>query len=69
MQKQEDYTVSTTNRLALPLTFDSKAKMKIGIFVLLFNRVVTSKKIKSNTMAELKDLIDNRFTENKNYFE
>lgn len=35
----------------------------------VFNNVVTSKKIKQNTMKELKDLIDNRLTANKGFFQ
>ncbi|WP_028307686.1 Abi family protein [Desulfitibacter alkalitolerans] len=51
-----------------------KKKMKNPIihdFVVtlyVFNRVVTSDNIKKHTMNELKDLIDNRFTANKEYF-
>lgn len=38
------------------------------VTLLVFNKVVTSDKIKRNTMGELKDLVDNRFTENKEFF-
>ncbi|MBS4024340.1 MAG: Abi family protein [Clostridia bacterium] len=34
----------------------------------VFNKVVTSNSIKFHTMNELKDLMDNRFTANKEYF-
>ena len=34
----------------------------------VFNRIANKSNIKRNTMIELKELIDNRFTRNKNYF-
>jgi abortive infection bacteriophage resistance protein len=35
----------------------------------VFNNLITSEQIKKHSMAELKNLIDIRFTKNKNYFE
>ncbi|MEG0297554.1 MAG: Abi family protein [Clostridium sp.] len=39
----------------------------VTLFVL--NNIVSSKSLKKITLKELKDLIDNRFTKNKHYFE
>lgn len=35
----------------------------------VFNNVISSKKVKAITMTELKELIDNRMTRNKQYFQ
>lgn len=35
----------------------------------VFNKIISSKKIKKITLTELKDLIDNRMPRNKEFFE
>lgn len=35
----------------------------------VFNSVISSKKVRKSTMAELKDLVDNRMSSNKEFFE
>lgn len=39
------------------------------VTLFVFNNVVTSKGIKRNAMKELKDLVDNRFIDNKEFFQ
>lgn len=39
------------------------------VTLFVFNNIITSKILKKATMEELKDLVDNRFSKNKEYFE
>jgi abortive infection bacteriophage resistance protein len=50
------------NRMKNPVMHD------FIVTVYVFNNIITSKKIRSITMQELKDLIDNRMTRNSAYF-
>lgn len=50
------------NKMKNPVIHD----FVVTLFV--FNNIVTSNGIKKNTMQELKDLVDNRFVKNKDFF-
>lgn len=50
-------------RMANPIVND------FVVTLYVFNNLITSEQIKKHSMDELKDLIDIRFTKNKNYFE
>lgn len=39
------------------------------VTLFVFNNIITSKKIKANTINELKDFVDNRLIKNKDYFQ
>lgn len=51
------------NRMKNPVMHD------FVVTLYVYNNIITSKKIKEITMLELKDLVDNRMTKNKYYFE
>lgn len=54
---------SRKHRMKNPVVHD----FIVTLFV--FNNIIKSKKIKINTMNELKDFVDNRLIKNKNYFQ
>lgn len=51
------------NRMKNPVMHD------FIVTLYVFNNIITSNKVKEITMLELKDLVDNRMTRNKHYFE
>ena len=50
------------NKMKNPVIHD------LVVTLFIFNNIVTSNGIKKNTMQELKDLVDNRFVKNKDFF-